>query len=155
MARITKLRWAREGVLSALYDFELIGQRGTSGKTLVRFHNRSDLLVRAKLNCNFRLYGEPIMADALYSGKMKWLLFPQQMSQGWFELETLVQQKGKTVATMIAESTSTNRKDQFTMNVELEFWDEQGEHRNLPGRHHYFDFDRWAWIPELAERESA
>ena len=48
MARITKQRWAREGVLSALYDFDLIGQRGTSGKTLVRFHNRSDLLVRAK-----------------------------------------------------------------------------------------------------------
>jgi hypothetical protein len=35
--------------------------------------------------------------------------------------------------------------------LSLEFWDELGARRTLPSRHHYFDFDRWAWIPELAE----
>jgi hypothetical protein len=84
-----------------------------------------------------------------------WLLFPQQISQGWFEIESLLQKKGKTVAAVIAESTPTNRREQLTMVLELEFWDELGARRKLPPRQHYFDFERWAWIPQLAERSNA
>ena len=81
------------------------------------------------------------------------LLFPQQMCQGWFEVESLVQKQGKTVVSMIQESTPANRREQLTMNLELEFRDEFGERRKLPNRRHYFDFDRWAWIPHLSQRE--
>ena len=151
IARVTRERWMREEVLGTTYSMELVGQKGEPGRTLFRIHNPSTLVVRARVACNFRIYGEPVGADPLYDGKETWLLFPQQTSQGWFETESLVQKKGKSVATMIGECTATNRHEQLTMVLELEFWDELGARRRLPGRPHYFDFDRWAWIPRLAE----
>jgi hypothetical protein len=79
------------------------------------------------------------------------MLFPQQVSQGWFEIERLLQNKGKTVKSMISEHSQVNSEQQLTMFLELEFFDELG---GLPGRLHYFDFDRWAWIPHLTEGHS-
>jgi len=152
IAKVTQERWLREGVLSTTYSLQLHGEKGQAGRTLVQLHNPSTLLVRAKINFNFRVYGEPVSAGALYDGGDVWLLFPQQMSQGWFEIESLLQKKGKSVTTMIAECTSANHEDQLTMMLELEFWDELGARRKLPARRHYFDFERWAWIPQLAER---
>jgi len=151
IARVTRERWMREGVLSTTYSMELIGSKGQPGRTLFRLNNPSPLLVRAKVICNFRLYGESIQADPAYDGRDAWLLFPQQMSQGWFEIDSLLQKKGKNVAAMIAEYTPANRNNQFTMNLELEFWDELGARRKLPARPHYFDFERWVWIPHLTE----
>lgn len=152
IARITQQRWLREGVLSTTYSLQLVGDKGQFGRTLVQLHNPSTLIVRARINFNFRVYGESVIAGGLYGGNEVWLLFPQQMSQGWFEIETLLQKKGKTVAAMIAECTPENRKEQLTMMLELEFWDELDARRKLPARAHYFDFERWAWIPQLAER---
>ena len=37
------------------------------------------------------------------------------------------------------------------MLLELKFWDEFGVRCRLPMRPHYFDFDRWAWIPQITE----
>jgi hypothetical protein len=56
---------------------------------------------------------------------------------------------------MIAERTPVNREDQLSAVLELEFWDELGAKRKLPARPHYFDFDRWAWIPRLADVNAA
>jgi hypothetical protein len=151
IARVARERWMREGVLSATYSMELIGNRGEAGRTLFRIHNPSTLIVRATVACNFRIYGDLIKAGPAYDGEDVWLVFPQQMSQGWFEIESLLQKKGKGVAAMIAECTQANRKDQLTMFLELEFWDELGTRRKLPARSHYFDFDRWAWIPYITE----
>lgn len=152
IARVTQQRWQREGVLSTTYSLQLLGEKGQAGRTLVQLHNPSTLLIRARINFNFRVYGEPVSAGPLYDGKEVWLLFPQQMSQGWFEVESLLQKKGKSVAKMIAECTPANREDQLTMMLELEFWDELEARRKLPARRHYFDFERWVWIPQLAER---
>jgi hypothetical protein len=155
IARATRERWAREGVLGTTYGLQLVGEKGDAGRTLVQIHNPSTLVVRARLACNFRVYGEPITAGPLYDGQDVWLVFPQQVSQGWFELDALLQQKGKTVASVASELTPANRRVQLTMNLDLEFWDELGASRKLPARQHYFDFERWAWIPELAERLKA
>lgn len=155
IARVTQQRWMREGVLSTTYSLQLIGEKGQAGRTLVQIHNPSTLVVRARVAFNFRIYGEPVTAGPLYDGNEVWLLFPQQMSQGWFEIESLLQMKGKTVAAMMAECTPSNRKDQLTMLLELEFWDELNARRKLPPRRHYFDFERWAWIPQLAELSEA
>jgi hypothetical protein len=144
-----------KAVLSTTYSIELVGDRGQAGRTLVRIHNPSTLIVRAKVACNFRVYGEPVTAGALYDGREVWRVFPQERSQGWFEVESLLQKKRKTVAAMIAEYSPTNREDQLTMMLELEFWDELGDNRKLPPRRYYFDFGRWAWIPQLAERSDA
>ncbi len=155
IARVTQQRWSREGVLSTTYSLQLVGAKGQEGRTLVQLHNPSTLVVRARINFNFRVYGEVVTAGPLYDGKQLWLLFPQQMSQGWFEIESLLQMKGKTVSAMVAECTPANSKDQLTMLLELEFSDEQGAHRKLPPRQTYFDFERWAWIPQLGESTSA
>jgi hypothetical protein len=151
IARLTRERWIREGVYRVSYVMEAVGEKGQAGRTLFKIANPSTLAVRARVACNFRLYGEPIKADPLYGGEDVWLVFPQQVSQGWFEIASLLQKKGKTVAGMMAECTPANRKDQLTMVLELEFWDELGEGRQLPARPHYFDFERRAWIPQLAE----
>jgi hypothetical protein len=151
IARVTQERWLRDGVLSTTYGMQLIGEKGQAGRTLFQLHNPSTLIVRARVGCNFRVYGDSIKAGAAYDGQDVWLLFPQQISQGWFEVESLVQTKGKNVAGMIAERTADNAKDQLTMALELEFWDELDGRRKLPVRRHYFDFERWAWIPHLTE----
>lgn len=153
IARVTRERWMREGILSTTYSMELIGEKGQAGRTLFRIHNPTTLIVRATVACNFRVYGDSITAGPLYDGRDIWLVFPQQTSQGWFEIDSLLQKKGKGVAAMITESTPANRKDQFTMDIELEFWDELGARRKLPSRRHYLDFERWAWIPLLAETQ--
>jgi hypothetical protein len=151
IARVTKERWMREGVLSLIYSMELIGKKGDAGRTLFRIHNPSTLVVRATVKCNFRIYGDPVKYAPAYDGEEVWLVFPQQVSQGWFEIQSLLQRKGKTVAAMIEESTPVNRENQLTMLLELEFRDELDSTRRLPSRRHYFDFGRWAWIPHITE----
>jgi len=151
MARVTSERWAREGVLGMEYGLELVGSKGDVGRTLVRIRNPSTLVVRAKLACHFRVYDQPVIAGPLYDGGDLWVLYPQQTSQGWFEINSLLQQKGKDVAAALAEFSPANRQTQLTMNLSLEFRDELGAVRTLPPRPHYFDFDRWTWIPRLGE----
>jgi hypothetical protein len=77
------------------------------------------------------------------------------MSQGWFEIESILQKKGKSVAIMTTEHVQENTKEQLTMMLSLEFWDELGARRELPQRLHYFDFNQWVWIPELTERSGS
>jgi hypothetical protein len=152
IARVTRERWLREGVLGTTYEMTLASKKkDQEGRTLFRIRNPSTLIVRAKVACNFRVYGDPVTYGPAYDGRDVWLLFPQQVSQGWFAIEAVVQQKGKNVAAMIAESTPENRTTQLSMLLELEFWDELGARRKLPSRPHYFDFQRWAWIPQLTE----
>jgi len=152
IADLARQRWLREGVLGTTYNIQLIGTKGDAGRTLVQLANSSALVVRAKVSLNARVYGDAVSAGPLYDGQEVWLLFPQQSIQGWFEVESLLQMKGKTAASMIAERTSANHAKQLTMMLELEFWDELGVRRKLPPRHHYFDFDRWLWIPHIAEQ---
>ncbi|MEZ5417759.1 MAG: hypothetical protein R2708_10495 [Vicinamibacterales bacterium] len=151
IARVTRDRWIREGVLTTAYSMELVGEKGQAGRTLVRIHNPSSLVVRARVNFNLCVYGQPVESGSLYDGEQLWLVFPQQVSQGWFEIESVLQRRGKTVLAMIAECTPANREHQLTARLELEFQDELGGIRTLPARPHYFDFDRWAWIPRLAD----
>ncbi len=53
---------------------------------------------------------------------------------------------------MMPERTEGNRKEQLTMDLELEFQDELGESRILPSRRHFFDLDKWRWIPVLTQK---
>jgi len=152
IARLARERWLREGVLGTTYSIQLVGTKGDRGRTLVQLVNPSPLIVRARVSLNARVYGDLVAAGPLYDGREVWLLFPQQSIQGWFEIESLLQMKGKTVAAMIAETTPANHSQQLTMRLEMEFWDELGTRRKLPARHHYFDFDRWVWIPHIAEQ---
>jgi hypothetical protein len=154
IARVTRDRWTRESVLATGYSFAMPGASvEDAGHTTFQLHNRSALVVRAKVNLNLKVYGQPVTAGALYDGRDTWVLMPQQLSQGWFEVESLLSQQGKTVAALRAEISEENRKRQLTMVLELKFWDEFGVTRTLPSRPHYFDFNRWNWIPRLGEQE--
>jgi hypothetical protein len=101
---------------------------------MFRLHNASTLVVRARVACNFRVYGDPVGYHPAYDGTDLWILFPQQVSQGWFEIEPLLQAKGKSVTGMMLEHSPMNSEQQLTIFLELEFWDELGGHRKLPGR---------------------
>jgi hypothetical protein len=153
IARVTRYRWKRESVLNATYEMEVIGAQGGPGRTLFRIHNPSKLVVRAKVRCNFRLYGDRVDDNPAFDGSETWYVFPQQTSQGWFEIDPLLQKKGKTVAQMIAEMTAGNRATQLTMDLQIEFRDELGQSRILPSRSHHFDFADWRWVPVLAQKD--
>lgn len=153
MAKLTQERWMRDAVLSTTYEMSLLEEKQI-GRTLFRIHIPGTLVVRAKVSCNLKVYGQPVHTEPLYDGRDVWLVFPQQMSQGWFDIQALIKEKGKDIATMLSETTPENRKQQFTMDLELEFSDELGGNRKLPRRHHYFDFERWAWIPQLSDSRS-
>jgi hypothetical protein len=151
IARVTSDRWQREGVLGTTYSMEVVGEKGKQGQTLFRIYNTSTLVVRAKVNCNFKLYGKPIISYSQFDGTDTWLLFPLQNTQGWFKIETLLKQNQKNVASLMQERTEDNCESQLTMNLELRFWDELGNERVLPTRYHHFDFKDWRWIPKLVE----
>lgn len=152
IAAVTRERWVREGILATTYNLALPGASvGDSGRTIFQLTNGSPLVVRARVNFNFKVYGQPISAGPLYDGSEKWVLFPHQMSQGWFEVATLLNQVGKDVRSVQLEASDVNYRQQLTMVLELQFWDEFGVSRALPPRPHYFDFKRWAWIPSLGE----
>jgi hypothetical protein len=155
MTRITIERWQRDSVLATAYEMQLAqaSQKGDAGRTMFTLINHSTLVVRAKANMNLRVYGQAVQAGDPYDGKAVWMLYPLQSSSGWFEIQSLLKQQGKTVEQMIAEYADNNQAKQLTMLLELEFWDELGARRTLPPREHYFDFNRWKWIPHLVERK--
>jgi hypothetical protein len=153
IAQVTREQWKRLSVLNMTYGMETVDQKGGPGLTLFRIHNPSTLFVRAKVRCNFRLYDDRVDLPPSYDGTETWYVFPQQTSQGWFENEWLLQKKGKTVAQMMTEQKEGNRTEQLTMDLELEFRDELGGRRVLPRRRHYFDFEKWRWIPVLTQKD--
>ena len=153
IAQITHQRWAREAVLAT--NFELLNpdpSAGDSGRSIVRFHNRSSLVVHAIANFNFKVYGKPVTAGDLYDGNADWLIFPYQQLERSFEIESLLKQQASTMALIRSEASEENRTLQLTMALNLRFWDELGAERTLPPRRAYFDFAQRAWIPSLGER---
>ena len=93
IAKVTRERWAREGVLSTTYSMELIDSKGQRGQTLFKITNPSTLVVRAKINCNFKIYGESVSAGHDFDGTDNWLVFPQQINIGSFELNQFSEKK--------------------------------------------------------------
>jgi hypothetical protein len=158
IATVTRERWVREGVLATTYNMVLPGASvGDSGRTIFQLSNASPLIVRARVNFNFEVYGSPVSAGPLYDGSEKWVLFPHQLSQGWFEVAevaTLLKLVGRDVPSVQAQTSDENYRQQLTMVLELEFCDEFGVSRTLPPRPHYFDFKRWTWVPRLGEHSS-
>jgi len=122
---------------------------GLRERTMFEVHNPTTMLVRAKIWCNFRVYGEPVEYHKDFNGDNVWVVFPQQVSRGYFELSPLLAKKGKTCQQMTDERTQANWLDQLTMDLEIEYQDELGHSRRLPRRRSYFDFGEWRWVPFL------
>ena len=80
-------------------------------RTLFKLSNLSDVVVRAKVNLNFSIYGDRVQSDHdEFEGNSIWILLPHQLSQGWFELTPLLAKKGKTIDQMIEERVTNNKK---------------------------------------------
>jgi|SRR6267142_3729185 len=55
IARVTSDRWTRDGILATTYGLAMPGTSvGDVGHTVFQLHNGSPLVVRAKVNFNFR-----------------------------------------------------------------------------------------------------
>ncbi len=97
IASVNKAKWERESILRATYSMEMAAQRDRfRDRTLFKLSNFSDVVVRAKVKCNFRIYGDQVESDHdEFEGNSIWTIFPYQINQGWFELTPLLAKKGR------------------------------------------------------------
>ncbi|HMM74864.1 MAG TPA: hypothetical protein PJ986_04080 [Gammaproteobacteria bacterium] len=152
MANATSERQKREGLLPVSWSLRLISDH-PRGRTMVTMSNGTMQVVKARLNLNVKVAGQPVSVGALYDGTQRWLLFPGFEQRGWFEIEGALDKASTSLATMRATVTESTRTCALTLFVEFECWDEFGQHRRLPAWPHYFDFERNQWIPSLGEQE--
>jgi len=149
LARLTQKRWERENLLLATYAMAITDHKGDKGRTGFAILNPSNLVLEAKVWCDFKVYGVPVNLAGAYSGKEVWTISPGQPANGWFEIESLLKQRGKTVKEMIKEYSDENRDNQLTLDLKIEFRNELGDKRILPTMKYYFVFSEWKWIPML------
>ena len=153
IASVTKSRWERENVLSTSYSLGLAAPSKGTDRVFFRLMNPSTLVIRAKVQCNFMVYGERVDYHDDFNSKKTWYIFPQQESLGFFELSQLLAKKGKTLNDMKNEMATANKYEQLTMDLEIKLWDELGTKRRLPSRRHFFDFQEWRWVPTLTKED--
>jgi len=151
IAFLDKSRWELENICKAFYYMK--PNEDNEDSILFGIRNESILVMRAKVNCNFNIYGEEVEYSNDYNGRNTWYIFPHQISQGHFEISKLLSKKRKTVPNMIEERDDTNREKQLTMELEIKFRDEYKRERKLPSRIHFFDFKRMCWIPIIAWKD--
>jgi heme/copper-type cytochrome/quinol oxidase subunit 2 len=153
LARLTQKRWERESILLATYSMAVVDHKGDKGRTGFLILNPSNLMLQAKVWCNFQVYGEPVDSDDAFNGKKVWTILPSQPYNGWFEIESFLKQKGKTVEEMIKKYSDENREKQLTMDLKIEFRNELGDSRILPSMKYYFVFKEWKWIPNFTDKK--
>lgn len=153
IANATEQKWEEERRPKLHYEMVLARQDVGDEKVMFRLINPSDYFVKARVNLNFMIYGDPVAYHPAYDGTETWLVYPRQMSQGWYSIGTLLGMKGKTSEQMLQERTASNKTQQLTCDLQIDFTSETAYSRQYPRRHHYFDFERWAWIPDLTIRE--
>lgn len=155
IAHVTRETWRRQAILQAGYEMQVVGPpQVPTRRTLFRISNtNSPLVLRARVDCGVRVYGVPVVISADYDGKNTWYVFPQQISQGWFDIDQLVQMAGQSYQQMASQTTAANRTTQLTMDLSIEFRDELGNQRALPVRRHFYDFADHRWVPELTKKD--
>jgi hypothetical protein len=151
VASINKSRWELENVCRAFYS--MYPHKDDPDNIRFGIINESILVMRAKVNCNFKICGEDVEYSDDYNGRNTWYIFPRQKSEGHFEISKLLSKKGKSVQDMIEERTEANREEQLTMDLEIKFKDEHENSRDLPSRIHFYDFKVNTWIPIIAWKD--
>ena len=149
--RLAQKRWERESILLATYAMQVSKDRKERTGFLIL--NPSNLMLEAKVWCNFKVYGKPVHPHDAYIGKKVWTILPGQPANGWFEIEPLLKQSGKTAQQMIKEYSDENRDNQLTLDLKIEFRNELGEKRTLDFIKYYFAFNEWSWIPNVTVKD--
>ena len=153
IANATELKWEEELKPKLMYEMTVDQSEQQSKLVYFRLINPTDYIIDATVNCNFKIYGEPISYPGAYDGSETWTVFPHQISQGYFSIDALLSQKGKSREQMIQEQNTSNASEQLTMHLAISFESETGRTRSYPARKHYFAFDKWTWVPELTKRK--
>ena len=152
MASVAQSRLERESTLDATYAMLSANDPDNPSRILFRIHNPSTLIIKAKVWAEFKVYGIRVDPGKAFNGADVWVVFPQQVSQGWYEISRLLEQQGKDPEKMKSEFAPANRESQLTLDLTIEFRDELGNRRKLPTRKHFFDFKAWRWIPVLTTK---
>ena len=122
MAMVTRRRWDQDTILGASYAISVHKkEERPEGRTMIQLGNPSATDAVALCE-SARLRRRS--AGELYDGKARWLIYPQQFS-GWFEIEKVLGQKGKSIEQMTREATDDNWKTQLTMTLMIEFEDQE------------------------------
>jgi hypothetical protein len=154
IASMARARWEREHILESYYSMTLVPRKDNDrGRTIFLIGNPSTLMLRAKVWCHLQLNGESVEIDDDYNGQNTWYIFPQQISQGWFEIADILAKKGKTIESMTIEASEADHSKQLTMDLEIEFRNELDIRRRLPLRRHCFDCKDWQWIPDITKQD--
>jgi hypothetical protein len=154
LAAIERTRLEVEGARSAVYEMFMVPREDVpQGRTMFVVGNPSWLMVRAKVWCQFRVYGQRVDYHPDFDGTNTWKIFPRQQNRCHFEVKPLLARSGKTIEDMLREATGANRGEQLTMDLVIEYRDEQDRRYRLPSRRAFFDFPNWVWIPQLTESD--
>ena len=151
--RIAQSKWERDSLLSATYGMGAQTDRGHPEITSFALNNPTTMLVRAKIWADCKVYDVKVNPPDAYNGTETWVLFPQQLSQGWFSIADLLAQQGKTMDQMRSECVPQNATTQLTLDLTIEFRDERRSVRKLPTRTHYYSFKDSTWIPVLTRKD--
>lgn len=152
IANATEKKWEEELKPKLMYQITKVSVENQSDRIHFQLINPTNDIIEARINCNFKIYGEPVGLSGAYDGTEKWIVFPYQMSQGSFAIDQLLASKGKNQDQLINERNDDNSKQQLTMDLKVELESETGRKRSYPQRHHYFDFLRLQWIPTLTKQ---
>jgi len=150
IANATEQKWEEEIKPKLMY--EMVMDTNTVGHVLFRLINSTDYFIEAKVNCNFKIYGQPVKLSNDYDGTDVWVVYPHQISQGHFLIESILTKIGKNYNQMIREKTDDNTNEQLTSDLEIQFTSENGRKRIYPERRHYYRFDIGNWIPEITKK---
>ena len=156
IASIMKEQLRHDNVYNVTYSMRILDREipeAKKGRTMFAIHNQTSLVIRAKVFCNLKIYGQPADCKGAFDGREVWYAFPQQISQGWFDIDDVLEKYGTSIDKMISESSEGNRDTQFTMDLEMTFRDELENIRQLPARRHYFVFKDWLWIPVITKED--
>lgn len=150
IANATEQKWEEE--LKPKLSYEMFMNTMDEDDVIFRLTNSTDYFIEVIVNCNLKVYGEDVSYPGAYDGSEKWRVFPHQISQGHFSIESVLSKKGKSRQEMAAESTTENETVQMTMDLEIQFENETGRKREYPPRRHYFVFSKGVWVPELTTK---
>jgi len=151
IANATEQKWEEELKPRLYYEMYVDPSEKQSDRVAFRLINPTDYIIDASVNCNFKIYGETMRYAGAYDGTETWVVYPHQISQGLFKVDELLAKKGKSREQMIKEKNQSNSMEQLTMDLEITFKSETGRTGKYPSRHHYFDFERWIWVPFLTK----
>lgn len=153
IANATEKKWTEELKPKLMYQISTVSVEEQGERFLIQLTNPTNDIIGARINCNFKIYGEAVKLNGAYDGTEKWIIFPYQTSQGGFSINQLLALKRNNQFQMINERSNENAEQQLTMDLQIDLESETGRKRSYPKRHHYFDFERLQWIPTLTKQE--